>query len=120
MNDNERRHTTEAPRVCYFKNHLPEYMGEGIPVSFSSNSNLTPPVLVVRTPHPPLRHSDIGTTPYTYPSRIGTPIPENIEENMQSNCQLHLTTSPSTQKKIGTALYTYPGKIGTLIPKNIK
>ena len=83
--------------VCYCKNHLPEYMGEGIPVSFSSNSNLTPPVLVVRTPHPPLRHSDIGTTPYTYPSRIGTPIPENIEENMQSNCQLQLTTGYSTQ-----------------------
>ena len=43
----------------------------------SSNSKFTPrPFLVVVTvAHPPLRHRDIGTTPYIYPRAIGTPTP---------------------------------------------
>ncbi len=41
----------------------------------SSNSSLTPRELVVETPQPPLRHSEMGTTPYTYANMMGTPKP---------------------------------------------
>ena len=45
--------------------------------SRSLNSKLTPlPFREVVTPvHPPDRHKETGTTPYTYPRAIGTPTP---------------------------------------------
>ena len=44
-----------------------------LPSASSSKAILTPDADVM-TPQPPDRHSEIGTTPYTYASRIGTPM----------------------------------------------
>ena len=52
--------------------------------SLSSKSMRTPPELVVETPQPPLRHSEMGTTQYTYESNIGTPIPAQNETHQNS------------------------------------
>jgi len=52
-----------------------------IPLSSSSNSNLTPEDEVV-TAHPPDLHKEIGTTPYTYANNMGTPIPTATADKM--------------------------------------
>lgn len=53
---------------------LPEANLMPISLSSSSKSILTPEDDAV-TPQPPDRHREIGTTPYTYANRMGTPMP---------------------------------------------
>lgn len=43
-------------------------------MSFSSSKAILTPEAEVVTPQPPERHKDIGTTPYTYANKIGTPM----------------------------------------------
>lgn len=43
-------------------------------MSFSSSNAIRTPDADVVTPQPPERQREIGTTPYTYARRIGTPM----------------------------------------------